>query len=555
MIVEGRVLGPSYEGLVRALAFSVSNECGYERILLPRCGALPSESPFLRYILNVQQDQRSPVWRVNRVLAVSPLSVRKSELVQFIASLVPFDVEQTSTYIRAELRGAGEILEPRDLFALASKNSQILEIVSVAWQHRVFYELLPLLPIEFLRRLEEHELDSVQELLKEQPDLIQQQQPEMAARMFNLLGIASEKISYFDSRIHPVSPSVIAQLVLRLHGLKRLSLVCSYLYDQNWEERLIALGKDGWTVRASCPAIKQDVPENSGGRGTHLVLVHAHKIRMDKLLHIIETEPQIEELMLVGDPNEFPAHTSGGEHDFFRSLWDSWAGGETWPLTTNHMAFIHWSLARKSTSDIEIERPANMQELRRVVQAWVGKCRGTWVVLCSEAGQQREIKKWLGREFVRLGDRIHLSETDEVGILQKACATGSKLEVSKKNRLYDEEDYDMQIEPAGNSTVVKFLRSKTRHEANDVSLTTTWVGPRVDDVLFVMSEFTHIDEILGTIKYAKKSFVLATVSRTHPVALAEKRIVKTSPLLEMFLTEKKKKDDNQTHASSPHRIS
>jgi hypothetical protein len=584
--VIGRVIGPCRESIEPALGFAVaSNDSRFERLLLPRHGALPSLSPFVLYRLRVNLGAAAPIWDVVEVLEASPLPVRKSELLKHVSSLIHQDGAEVAESLGRDLESAPDVLRPSDL---SQRHSLARDVVADAWERDDFYELLPYFPAAFLRRLDDAELAFARDLFRAQPMLFAHWR--VASRELSA-GVSEAKLradfrllcfrescsydalcpalhaahvaalrpdhaeafaislnalrdSYYRGNVvypcgralhaEQLAPYYLrvgewlidaedardqAELALRLKSLDRLELVqCAY-FDDPARESLIDLAPTCY-IRAARPVMEGWVDMLIAGNGTaeglsgkNLCLVDAHKLSPRLLLEALNSHPAARRLFLVGDVNEEPAHYAAGGGDLFRDLYEMQppASRRNWNVEHSdaYPARVARSLANRRSAHFETHRAEDEIELKKIVTGWRASRKGTYVIICSEDWRRQRVREWLDFHRPRLGHRVHLLETDEVGVLVHAISTSSRKRVPKKGVLHDADDYEMDVGARGFATKVK--RSEATVEMADVALSRLWVGPRVDDLLFVADQNSSVEEIAGTLKYVKREFTLAMI--------------------------------------------
>lgn len=581
-MLEGRVLGPCGESTEPALAFSVGNSgFRHERVLFRRHGALPSQSPFLWYKLDVHLGAAAPIWTVVRVISVEKLPVLKTELVERVASLVQEDSHEVAAALIADLEGAPDVLRPADI---PSKHAVARELASDAWQSDAFYELLPYFPAAFLRGLDERELAFVGQLFAEDPLLFAHWR---AASRKLAVGVAATKL-YADQELlcsrefcsynarcpalhfahvdaisklhgrafsfslqmlrdfcyrghlsHPCGQTLYASqlapyymriegcivdsadardqahLVLALKELAEVRMVqCAYL-DDDAVSHLLNLGPS-WRICSSRPSLTEYIECVTGGNARSgskkLCVVNAHKLGPRLLIELIESLPELEHLVLAGDVCEEPAHYAAGGGDVFRDLYENHPLRlrEDWSdHLGSYASRVAHSISNASSAQFQLRRADDDEELKKFAVAWKESRKDSWVVICTEDFRRRRLRKWLGFDRVRLGHRVHLLESDEVGVLVRAVSLSTKKKVSKKAWLHENDDYELHVAVGGRTIKVK--RSEATVEMNDVAISRFWVGPRVKDLLFVAETNTSLEEIMGVLKYVEGDFVLATV--------------------------------------------
>ncbi len=326
-----------------------------------------------------------------------------------------------------------------------------------------------------------------------------------------------------------------AELVLALRGLHELRVVQCGTYDDETVRRLKDLEPD-WTVCAARPTLAPVFGELRKGR--RLALVHAHKIGPEILLKILK-DCDVESLLLAGDLCEAPAHYVAGGGDMFRDLWAASTDREVWSNSRPGQGATLDSIAARSTIHLAVRHTRSDDELQKTVIDWIAGRRGspkttatrarseqTWVILCSTDDRRMQLRDWLSFREVRLGHRVHLLESDEVGTLKLAISIETRKSVPKKGRLADGEDYEIHVDTG--SRVIKTKALGTVMEMSDVALTTRWAGPVVDAVLFVADDCSSIQEIGGAVKYARSEFSLAVTRRDQFAGLPETRFHRPS---------------------------
>lgn len=544
-MISGRAAGPCREGVEPALAFAIGRGAGgRERILLRRRDALPSECPFLWYSIRAEPEPRGPFWRVLEVRSVEALPVTRVELIEALwRAMSPGCGVAAVESLARDLAFASDPLWSEDVPA---RQTAARDLAEDAWRSPAFLEMLPRLPANFLRALEpETELEFVRELWRAHPAIFAHRAAALRALSS---GIAAEKLRAFEpsgvddwsraaeaafrargelaapkpppraSPYYHVTPDGVATEIGRARtqaalaravaGLRELRLAQCSDYGDAFAARLRGLEAEGWTACAARPALELEFGSPPPSGVASLALVHAHKLGPELLLRFLEGG-SVERLALIGDADEVPAHAEAGGGDLFRDLsaafpaaTERWVGGESVPAIA--------SLRSRSVANLTATEASSEEDLDKIARRWVGARKRSWVVICSSEERRARIRRALGLGDARLGNRVHLPETDEVGALVRAISLETRKDVPKKGRLREDEEYEIHLDPGGGRPIARVEVSARDVEASDVTASYRWIGPRVDSVLFVAEASTSLDEIAGAAKYARAgNFALA----------------------------------------------
>lgn len=604
-MISGRVLGPCHEGAVPAIAFSIGSGSKYERILLPRERALPSLSPFLLYRIKVRADEPGPLWSVAEVSSVEPLPVYQADLADALALACPHDSHAVREALAHDLVGKNDPLLPGDvperqrvardlivdawqsptfyrllpyfpgsflraldpdemafvfelflrdpiIFAHWSVATRALEMGVRPEKLRVSMEALrrrngwqydercPALQPGHVKALSVEASSalrwvlSAEERFYEKGDLIGpcSEEDEKALQAY-CMTFRGPELSLVD----PASASVQARLVIELRKLDLYTANCE-TYDEDTVKMIRAIEPE-WRICAARPPLEPIFGALCSA--PRLAIVHAHKLGPERLLRLLEPR-KIKALLLIGDPNETPAHYAAGGGDLFRDLTEASSGTAlTFPPTTSHQRATLDSLAVYSTAHLSVIPAFQDGWIEKVVATWAAQRKSvtktvtrngtkrtiqvrpeqTWVVLCSSEERRAQLRAILSLDEVRVGQRVHLLDLDEVGTLKHAVSVPTRKAAAKKGCLYRDEDYEMHIDTG--ERLLKVKRSETQLEMSDVALASRWIGPIVDAVLFVTDDDSSIEEISGTVKYAKSEFAIATTRREQFVDLPRRR--------------------------------
>ena len=383
--------------------------------------------------------------------------------------------------------------------------------------------------------------------------------------------IGDETVFVIDSSMAFIQASLALEIknLMSLRPAPALEMVVCRIYDDaRVIMKLEELKRQGWTLCASRPSLEALFgPFHFASK---MVVLHAHKLGPSLMLDLFKhVRPgMIESIILVGDPDEMPGHyLSGGGGDLFSDLWNSDLmkdhHREEWAWPSNMVR--HESLRKRDTNHLETIVLSTDDSLRRGLIEWVSmrksatktimkdgiksikkiRSEQTWVILCSDEARRKQVCRWLDLDEIRPGQRLHILDTDEVGTIVHAHSVTTKKAVTKKGRLYDELDYEIHLDTGGGGggesdhPIIRFQKSKVNMRMCDVALTTSWIGPVVDAVLFVCSDtFSSMEEIGGSMKYAKKEFRLVLTSRDQLVEIPWPRPHRTSAI-PMFLRGRK----------------